>query len=446
MNMRGEKVRKIRLAIVGPSDSVALIQEIAGEYKERIHATGYIYADASEVPELIAKFDAETDMWVFSGKVPYGYAMEIKNTKPKLYLPHTGTSIYRVFLQLFRQNIPINSMSFDTFSEKEIMETFADAGLPVPQIYVNDYQGVVSAHDLTNYHLELWRAGKATVAVTCFYATYKELLAQGVTAFRIWPTKSNIRTMLDLVVSKADAILSQSGQIAIQHIAVDNYDDFVREAPSGYAVLKMELKMQEILLRFAEQIKGAIVMQGNGRFALYSTRGCMEDATDGFTTMPLVAEITQKLSVSASGGIGMGDTAYDANENATIALGLAKRKGRNKWMAVLDDKTVIGPMGSPLLVKYSMRSDNPTMLSLAKRLNVSGTTINRLMSVFAQLDGETIGAETLAQYLSMTERNARRLLHSMETQGLAVATGEEYRGAGRPRKMFRINMQKMLEL
>ena len=47
----------------------------------------------------------------------------------------------------------------------------------------------------------------------------------------------------------------------------------------------------------------------------------------------------------------MGDTAYDANENATIALGLAKRKGRNKWMAVLDDKTVIGPMSSPVLVK-----------------------------------------------------------------------------------------------
>ena len=39
----------------------------------------------------------------------------------------------------------------------------------------------------------------------------------------------------------------------------------------------------------------------------------------------------------------------------------------------------------------------------------------------------------------------RRLLHSMETQGFAVATGEEYRGAGRPRKMLRINMQKMLE-
>ena len=82
-------------------------------------------------------------------------------------------------------------------------------------------------------------------------------------------------------VSKADTILSKTGQIAIQHIVVDNYDDFVRDAPSGYAVLKMELKMQEILLRFAEQIKGSIVMQGNGRFALYSTRGCLEEATGG---------------------------------------------------------------------------------------------------------------------------------------------------------------------
>lgn len=442
----GGTVRKIKLAIVGPSDSVALIQEIAGEYAERILAMGYIYAEASEVPELIGKFDAEVDMWVFSGKVPYGYAMTVKNAKPKLYLPHTGTSIYRVFLQLLRQNLPINSMSFDTFSEKEVVETCADAGLPLPHLYVNDYQGVVSAAELTNYHLKLWRDGKTAVAVTCFYATYKALLAQGVKVFRIWPTKSSIRTMLDLVVSKADAILSKAGQIAIQHISIDGYDDFVRDASSGYAVLKMELKMQEILLRFAERIKGAIVMQGNGRFALYSTRGCMEDATEGFTAMPLIEEVTQKLSVTASGGIGMGDTAYDANENATIALGLARRKGKNKWMAVLDDKTVVGPMSSPLLMKYSMRSDNPMNLSIAKQLNISGTTLNRLMSVFIRIDGETLGAETLAQYLSMTQRNARRLLNAMETQGIATLTGEEYRGAGRPRKLYRINMQKVLEL
>ena len=95
-------MRKIRLAVVGPSDSVALINEVAAEYTDRIIVIGYIYADASEVPDLIAKHDKEVDMWVFSGKVPYGYALGVRKCKPKMYIPHTGTSIYRVFLEMLQ--------------------------------------------------------------------------------------------------------------------------------------------------------------------------------------------------------------------------------------------------------------------------------------------------------------------------------------------------------
>jgi len=439
-------MRKIRIGVVGPGDSVALIEEVAVEYLDRMSVTGYIYEDASEVPELIAQNDPAVDMWMFSGKVPYRYAIAVKRSaKPKLYMPHTGTSIYRVLLYLAKEQIPVGSMSFDTFSHQEIVETFDDAETPLPRIFVNDYDGVVSASALTKFHLDLWNAGETKVAVTCFYATYQELKRQGVTAFRIWPTKSNIRTMLDLAVSKADAILSKAGQIAIQHISIDGFDDFSRDAVSGYAVLKVELQLHEILLGFAESVKGAIVMQGNGRFTIYSTRGVMEEITRGFSHMPITEEIGRCLPISVSGGIGFGDTAYNANENAMIALGLAHRKGKSKWMVVLDDQTVIGPLDSELQIKYSIRSKAADTLLLAKQLNVSGTTLNRLISVFAKIDGETLGAETLARHLSMTERNARRLLGTLSAHGMAVEAGEEYRGAGRPRKMYRIDVQKILK-
>ena len=439
-------MRKIRIGVVGPGDSVKLIEEVAADYLEKMIVSGYIYEDASEVPDIIRRHDGDVDMWMFSGKVPYRYAIAVKDSiTPKLFMPHTGTSIYRVLLYLARENRPVGSMSFDTFSRQEIIETFEDAQTALPQIYVNDYDNVVSASELTKFHLDLWNAGKTKVAVTCFYATYQELKRHGVVAFRIWPTKSNIRSMLDLAVSKADALLSKAGQIAILHIAMDGYDDFSREAVSGYAVLKVELQLHEILLNFAEKVKGAIVMQGNGRFIIYSTRGAMEEITQGFTRMPIMDEAGKRLAITISGGIGFGDTAYNANENAMIALGLAKRKGKGKWMVVLDDKTVVGPLNSELQLRYSIRSDNAETLALAKQLNVSGTTLNRLISVFAKIDGEILGAETLAQYLSMTERNARRLLGTLAANGMAVETGEEYRGAGRPRKMYRIVLKKILE-
>jgi hypothetical protein len=438
-------MRKIRIGIVGPGDSVALILEVAREYQDRMASTGYIYEDASEVPEIVLANDNDVDMWIFSGKVPYRYALTGKRSvKPKLFMPHTGTSIYRVLLYLAKAQIPIGGMSFDTFSRQEIVETFEDAETPLPIIYVNDYDGVVSASELTRFHLELWQAGRTKIAVTCFFATYQELRRQGVMAFRIWPTKNNIRTILDLAVSKADAILSKAGQIAIQHIAIDDYDEFRRLAASGYSVQKVELQLYEILLQYAEKIQGSLVMQGNGRYILYSTRGAIEEFTCGFSQMPVIAEVGKRLSISASGGIGFGDTAYGADENANIALGLAKRKGKNHWMVILDDKTVVGPLNSDLQIAYSIRSETLDGLALAKKLNISGTTLNKLLSVFTKIEGETIGAETLAQHLSMTERSARRLLGTLVQHGMALETGEEYRGAGRPRKMYRVDVKKIM--
>ena len=438
-------MRKIRIGIVGPGDSVALIVEVAREYQDRMVATGYIYEDASEVPEIVLANDNDVDMWIFSGKVPYRYALAGKRSvKPKLFMPHTGTSIYRVLLYLAKAQIPIGGMSFDTFSRQEIVETFEDAETTLPTIYVNDYDGVVSASELTRFHLELWQAGRTKIAVTCFFATYQELRRQGVMAFRIWPTKNNIRTILDLAVSKADAILSKAGQIAIQHIAIDDYDEFRRSAASGYSVQKVELQLYEILLQYAEKIQGSLAMQGNGRYILYSTRGAIEEFTCGFSQMPVIAEVGKRLSISASGGIGFGDTAYGADENANIALGLAKRKGKNHWMVILDDKTVVGPLNSDLQIAYSIRSETLDGLALAKKLNISGTTLNKLLSVFAKIEGEAIGAETLAQHLSMTERSARRLLGTLVQHGMALETGEEYRGAGRPRKMYRVDVKKIM--
>ena len=437
-------MRKIKLAVVGPSDSVALIEEVAAEYKDRIQTLSCIYNDASEVPAIMAEHDGDVDMWVFSGIVPYRYAIESsKSAKPKLYVAHTGSSIYRVLLQMFKQKMPISSMSFDTFSRKEIVETFMDAEIPLPEIYVKDYVGIVAADELTEFHLLLSQNAKTKVAVTCFRATYLDLKRQGVNAFRIWPTRSNIRSILSLAVSKADALFSKAGQIAIQQVAIDEYDEFSREATSGYAVLKVELQLQEILLNLAEQVQGSIIMHGNGRFTIYSTRGAMEDVTQGFSHMPFAEEISRKLSIGVSGGLGFGDTAYGADENAGIAMGIARRKGNNKWMVVLDDKTVIGPLNSELLISYSLRSKVGDIMDLARSLNISGTTMNRLLSVFNKIDGATIGAESLAQYLSMTERNARRLLGNLAAKGLAVESGEEAHGAGRPRKMYRIDLSRL---
>jgi len=441
---RRKSMNKIRLGIVGPLDSIVLAQEVAMERPDILVTVPIVYQDASEVPQIVAQRGDDVDIWLFSGIVPYERALSLKVNKPIFYIPHTGSSLWRALLQItYIEKLHFDSISFDTFSQQEIEETFTDIDLPLPQIYVNHYTGVVSAGDITEYHYNLWKDGKTHIAVTCFFATYEDLKKMGVPVFRIWPTRSTIRTTLDITISTFEAQRFKGSQLAIQHIVIDGYDDIVR-ASSSYGAKKIELRLYEILVSYAEKLKGSIVIRGDGQYTLYSTRGILEEFTDAFTTMPILDDLTLAVAAKVSGGIGFGATAYDAEENAYSALGLAKQRGNGLWMVVTDSRDVIGPLSSVTHLKYSICTDDVVLKKFAEQLKISITTVNKLLAAITKLDKETVAADDLAMYLAITPRSARRLLSTLVDQGLAQVAGEEMLAKGRPRNLYKVLLNSLL--
>lgn len=436
---------KIRLAIVGPMDSVAVVHEVASERADYLTPVSLVYKDASEVQEILTQHATEFDMWVFSGIVPYQHALALKLNKPLFYIPHTGSSLYRVLLQMtYIENLKIENISFDTFRKEEVEEAFTDINLPLPKTYVNHYEGIISAGEITEWHYNLWKSGQCNIAVTCFLATYENLKKMGIPAFRIWPTRSDIRTTLDIAVNAFEAQRFKGSQLAIQQIAIDDYDDIIR-ASTSYDVKRIEIRLYQILVSYAEKLRGSIVLRGDGQYTLYSTRGILEELTDGFIVMPILEEITRDVAVKVSGGIGFGATAYAAEENAFRALGIAQQKGKGLWMVVTDDRQAIGPLSSAVHLKYSVRADEAVCKKFADKLNLSITTVNKLLAVIDKLAKETIGADDLAMYLAITPRSARRLLATLVDQGLAEVAGEEMLVKGRPRKLYKIFLEMLIK-
>lgn len=79
----------MEIAVVGPVDSVALIREVSKEYKNKVEITTLTYTKPSEVSELIAGLADSPDAWLFSGLVPYYYAVDSQlTTKPLFYIPY----------------------------------------------------------------------------------------------------------------------------------------------------------------------------------------------------------------------------------------------------------------------------------------------------------------------------------------------------------------------
>ena len=437
-------MNRIRLGIVGPLDSIALAQEVALERPDILETVPIVYQDASEVPQIVTRRGNDVDIWLFSGIVPYQRALSMKLNKPLFYIPHTGSSLWRALLQItYIEKLKFESMSFDTFSLQEIEETFTDIDLPLPKIYVNHYQGVVSAGDMTEYHYNLWKKGNTNIAVTCFFATYENLKKMGVPVFRIWPTRSTIRTTLDITISAFEAQRFKGSQLAIQHIVIDGYDDVVR-ASSSYGAKKIDLRLYEILVGYAEKLKGSIVIRGNGQYTLYSTRGILEEFTDTFTVMPILDDLTRNVAAKVSGGIGFGATAYDSEENAYRALGLGKQRGKGLWMVVTDSRDVIGPLSSVTYLKYSISTDDVVLRQFADQLKINITTVNKLLAAISKIDKDAIAADDLAMYLAITPRSARRLLSTLVDQGLAEVIGEEMLAKGRPRKLYKVLLNLLL--
>lgn len=440
-------MKTFTMAVVGPEDSVKLITNVVTANKGQLCPLPIVYQTASDVPDIIKKYDDQVDMWLFSGKVPYAYANQADCTqKPLYYIPHVGSSLYRVLVQIAHiQKMPIERISFDSFFHNEIEETFKDISAQLPTFYLFDYEGTISADRITQYHYNLWQEKKIDFAVTSFLASYLNLKKLGVPAFRIYPTRDTIRTVLKIATTDATALQFKGGQIAIQHIAIHKYAEFLRDIGSTYAAKRIEIKLYDLLMHYTESIKGSIIMHSNGQYTIYSTRGIIEDLTQGFTTMPLLDEITRTLSIHVNGGIGFGSTAYDADTNAHMALRLAENVAGSAWMTILDDKTVCGPLSSETYLQYGIQSHDDTAHFLANKLNISITTANRLFAAFHKLDNAKITATDLAPYLNITTRTARRLLSCMENIGFADYCGEEGFGQGRPRKAYSIRVNSILE-
>lgn len=439
---------RMRLGIVGPTDSVELILAVAKEREDVFSPLPLVYNDASEVPEILETHRTEADVLLFSGVVPYRYGLTVPRwDKPLLYIPHTGSSLLRVFLQIISTaKLPLDRMSFDTYSRAEIVESFRDIGLPLPRIYLKDYDGIVSAAELTEFHYSLWAKKQTQVAVTCFHKTAEELKAFGVPAFRISPTRNNIRRMLETAIRTMEAIRYSESQIAVCHVAIDAFDTMVRDAGSSYAVNRIEIRLHEILLDFAQEVGGSVIPQGGGKHMIFTTRGRITAVTQDFTVLPLLEAIARKLRVHVSGGIGFGTTAYQAEENAHIAHGLAKRLGQGHWMIVTDDHRAIGPLNAGNRYNYLLGGDNAKQRALAKRLRISMFTLHRLAAFINELDKDTVGINEIAARLDITPRSARRIMTALREAGAAYLCGEESAGKGRPYKLYRFDSRDLSQV
>ncbi len=433
---------KTVVGVVGPRDLVDIVQAVASEFEE-VEVLGLVYEDETEAPEIVAKHEALISVALFTGPVPYYASRHVSRRLPMVYMSLSGSSLYRVLLEFALQGRDMCRISVDTVGKRAIDKLFAALGLDASEVHTIEYHGPITSDELAEFHIEMKNNG-ARAALTGLRSTYRKLLERGVEVWRVLPDEAAIRDGLSRAVLEGRALRSRDAQLVITLVTVDNLDDVVRTRGSLYAVQRLKLDLQRLLLEYAEKLEASLHLLGDDEFMLVSTRRMVEAATGYWTRSPLLDSITKQMPLKISIGMGLGLTAAVAQTSARIAVHYARGKGSNCAYAVEDSRKVIGPIGAGASLEYSLRTEDAFSRTIAEKTGFSIATVTRLQAFMTARNFEPITAGELAAGLGVTSRSGRRIIARLVACGLAEQAGEEqpYR-RGRPRQTYRLKLQQL---
>jgi len=431
---------KIRLGYVGVEDTMAFVTDAIRRNGE-FECLPFAHETFEEVGGIVERNAGRVDMWLFSGPLPYRAAKEQTPhiRQPMFYISYTGTALYRTLCQLFySRRMDISRLSFDMYSEEELAKVAEELGLAGAKLNGKTFGG--SYRELVDYHEAQWRAGKTDYAITCVWWVQERLKEAGVPVLRIVPTESSVEAAVSEAWRSWETQRYRDAQIAVQIVETDPYAGVTKDAYGSDELFRMELAASQSLLDYSKRVQGALKTMSPGRYAIFTTRGLLREATRDFTRLPDFPEL-RGLGTELTCGIGIGRTAYEAELMAGNALMQTRHYGKGSWMVAFEDKTVTGPLGRPERLSYSYSADG--FREIGERTGLGAVTLGKLEAILKSRHSDVIHSNELAQQMKIMPRSARRILVRLESSGYAVIVGEETASArGRPHKLYRITLRR----
>lgn len=434
----------IKLGLLGPHDSMQVIQTALAKYPE-FHCTPIECLTEQDLARRVLPIKEEFDMWLCSGPITYLIVSQWGEIHAPIFcVPYNGSSLYKTLLQvIYEQKVEIAQISFDSYKEVEseavpgVEEALLEAGITDKPHYIMNE--TYEMDEVKRYHTDLWEKGLIKATITA-HPIDNELRQLGLPTYRILPATMAIAAVASQMLRTFEMLYFKNTQIAIQMIDTELHDGLTSETLSSDDLTKLEIGYTDKLLTYAKKVHGSLKSVGRGRYAIFTTRGLLQEITQDFQMAPEIQGIDQQGRKGMTCGIGIGQTAYEAEINATNALLHAKKCGTGSWVVCFDDKKIAGPLGKPEQITYSYASEELHAISKATSLGVS--TLQKLKSVLRKLSSEEISSQELAQYMQITQRSARRILTELEEKGFAEIVAEEKPYMrGRPRKVYKILLE-----
>ncbi len=400
------------IGVVGPSDLVTSSSRIVGALRG-VEVVPLKYRRETDTPKVMAAAPPSVDAWLFTGVIPYQLAAAHDLLdRPAAHVEYTGATLMRALVQLLRDGRDVTSMSIDVLDDAQVRETFDEVGLPTRGIRVLPYHPGLSSDDVIAFH----RKAGATVAITCLRSAYERLRTEQ-TTLRLAPSVYSVRAAVNSLLLVHDALRSDDAQIALGLVEI---------AAAGESALRRE----------AGSLGGSVIRYDDKRYLLVTTRGPLEQVTAAFTELAMLTRLKEQFGPVRI-GFGIGGSGTETEALARRALGRARMAGRTAAAVSLRNDIDLILVGGA-----APRAQQRSKLQLlAQRAGLSKATLERLQELVHAAPGAGVTTRTVADYLGIQPRTARRVLNRLERAGLADATGTQLgNGSGRPLVVYRVHL------
>jgi len=116
-----------------------------------------------------------------------------------------------------------------------------------------------------------------------------------------------------------------------------------------------------------------------------------------------------------------------------------QKKHTKAAILVDSDGSIEGPLQQTKSISYGYWTEDKEISESLKKAGVSITTLNKIISVQKALGQNYISSTDMAEWMGMTQRNARRILSDLAEHNIIEQIGEETpTNRGRPRKIYRV--------
>lgn len=442
----------MKIALVAPIDIMDKAREVVKEFDD-IELIELIYNDYKESVQILENTPNNYDAILFGGLSAYSYCKQyLKEDCLWDYFPRHVMSFTNALLNASLLGYDIKNVSCDTFSYSLVKEAYADLSFDFDNIKVSlieDKSLHINDEERRNrYNQEVFKFHKnnylkddKTCIITALNTVSKLLKKDGLYCFTAYPTRAVMRETLSKLYLKYQAKQNQKSKIVILSIEIDLPNEYSVISKDEYNYIHEKMIVLEMIYKFAQDIKAAVVEASYNTYLLFSTKNILELETDNFRKISLLNEINENSLHTVSIGIGYGSTAQDAKYNANSGMIKAKQHNQNTAYVVYENNKIEGPI---IANKNNNDSDgnliDKKLYVISQTSGVSINTIFNIYNIISKYKKNHFTSKELSEASGLSIRSINRIISKLELSGYCTVVGKKIlNDTGRPSRIIQFD-------